>query len=130
MKKLLFLLWLPSAVFSSIMYTSPGVTPGETVGIIYTAPDYAGESSWFSLWSDSLTATKTSSVAAAGQNTVTLPTATLTNAGSWSDLVNNGTLATYDSPAAVAASPEPGTWGLLAVSAIPGLFALYRRRTK
>jgi hypothetical protein len=39
-------------------------------------------------------------------------------------------LIVHDPPDDIAANPEPGTWGLLALGIIPGLFALRRRRTK
>ena len=129
MKKLLFLLWLPSAAFSLTMHTSPEITSQGTASI-NTSFVYSGESSWFSLWSDNLAIPKTSSLAAVVQSTTSVPTTGLTNAGSWSSFVNNGALAASDPSATIAANPEPGTWGLLALGAIPVLFTLYRRRTK
>ena len=52
MTKLLFLLWLPLAAFSSTVYTFSEPTPVGTFGFTYTAPDYLNASSvWISPWS-------------------------------------------------------------------------------
>ena len=130
MKKLLLLLWLPSVAFSSIMYTAPGVTAEDIPNVADAVSGYAGASSWSSLWEEMLAAQKASGLGLIGPSVANIPATTVTGAGTSSALGNNGTSAAYEFPAAIAASPEPGTWSLLAVSAIPGLFALYRRRTK
>jgi hypothetical protein len=58
------------------------------------------------------------------------PGATLGSDGTWSAFLSSATFIVHDPPDAIAANPEPGTWGLLALGIIPGLFALRRRRTK
>ncbi len=54
--------------------------------------------------------------------------ATLTNDGTWSAFLSNATFTVHDPPDAITASPEPATWGLLTLGAIPGLLTLYRRK--
>jgi hypothetical protein len=126
MIKLVFLLWLPSAAFSAVMYTPPAMVADATYG----APSYAGESSWYSFWTDTLaTAKKANDLGTTSPNAVTLPGVTFASAVSPS----SGTPTAYaapavDVPAAIATNPEPGTWGLLTLGIVPILIALYRRR--
>jgi hypothetical protein len=165
MRKLLFLLWMPLAVFGSTVYTFSEQTARGTVGFTYTTPDYLSEPSvWISPWR--YTACNISalpgwvcndailreSTLLNGQSTVSVvfnlidlrttgfgvtdqinesfPGATLTSDGTWSAFLSNANFTVHDPPDVVTANPEPSTWTLLTLGAVPGLLALYRRRAK
>ena len=165
MRKLLFLLWLPLAAFSSTVYTFSEPTVRGTIGFTYTVPDYLKESPvLISPWS--FTACDTADLLnwscsnailreftlPNGQSTVSVvfnlvdrtatgfgatdqinesfPGATLTTDGTWNAFLSNATLTVHDPPDAIAANPEPATWGLLTLGAISGLLAFYRHRKK
>lgn len=136
MRKLLFLLWLPSVAFSAVMSTFPDTADR----FVHFVPNYVGQPSWYSLWLDSLITPKTNELGTTNQDAVTtnqsaiitnrnvvaLSETAFTNTSAAS--LSNAALAAYDPPAAIAANPEPGTWGLLMLGLITGLIALYRRR--
>ncbi len=122
MKKLLLLLWLPLAAFSSPMY----ITPEMVVDTTDILPDYTTVSSWYSYWLNNIETAKTNNFGNPVQNTTLFSGAALTSTNS----LGSGTLAASDPPAAIATNPEPGTWGLLLLGIASGFAVLRRRRTK